>query len=162
MRKIRFSPDGTLLASASDDKSVIIWDVGVADGMLRRVHDKFDVNTVDWFPDGRRVVFGTDKQVGIIDVADENAEIRRIDIGGVAEVRVFADGLASRRAAPPGRGSSSSTRRWKSSGPSISAMSPGFASPSDESQMFAASWEGETAHAALGHGFWRGHRPRRP
>ena len=152
VRKVRFSPDGARLASASDDETLIVWDVA-SRSIVRRIAEKFDVNTVDWFPDGRRLVFGTDKQVGIVDLSDESAGIRRADtsratdvrvfaIGGIAEVRVFAGG--TRIAAGGGcndiiifNEELEVLRTFDQRRVARIRFSK------DESQMFAVSWEGE-------------------
>jgi WD40 repeat protein len=144
VRKVRFSPDGSLLASASDDESLIVWNVASRE-LRDRIHEKFDVNTVDWFPDGRRIVFGTDKQIGIIDAgeAGEAAVVRRFDSGGVAEVRVFADG--TRIAA--GGSTKNGIIILDDTLNVVRTLDQRYVArirfSQDESLMFAVSWEGE-------------------
>jgi WD40 repeat protein len=144
VRKVRFSPDGTLLASASDDESLIVWDVA-ARQMRDRIHDKFDVNTVDWFPDGRRIVFGTDKQIGIIDFDADGATavVRRFDSGPVAEVRVFAEGTRIAAGGSTTKGllilddALNVVRTFDQRYVARIRFSP------DENLLFAVSWDGE-------------------
>jgi len=67
---VSWSPDGSQIASGSDDSTVRIWDV--ASG--KKVNslwgeDEGRVESVSWSPDGSQVAFGLDGAVRIWDVA---------------------------------------------------------------------------------------------
>ncbi len=88
VRKVVFSPSGALVASASDDRTLRVWDP--ATGAQRFAHQEpYDVNTVAWIDEGT-LAFGTDQHVGVIDLA--GGEPRRFPSGAVAEVQIL-DGL---------------------------------------------------------------------
>ena len=58
-RDLRFSDDGSRIASASHDGQLIVWDV--ASGKPLVITDTFEVGwSVDFSPDGRRVYTGGD------------------------------------------------------------------------------------------------------
>jgi outer membrane protein assembly factor BamB len=113
--------------------------------MRDRIHEKFDVNTVDWFPDGRRVVFGTDTQIGIIDLGADGAAavVRRFDSGPVAEVRVFAEGTRIAAGGSTKKGllilddALNVVRTFDQHNVARIRFS------SDENVMFAVSWDGK-------------------
>ena len=88
VRKVVFSPSGRLIASASDDRTLRVWDP--ATGAERFAHQEpYDVNTVAWI-DEDTLAFGTDQHVGVIAIA--GGEPRRFASGAVAEVQI-QDGL---------------------------------------------------------------------
>jgi len=140
VRKVRFSPNGELLASVSDDKNLLLWSVAER-ALIRRVEEKFDVNAVDWFADGSRVVFGTDKQVGIVDVADESAEIRRAEVVGCAEVRVFANGARIACGGASKRGIVLLNEDLEEVGTLGQRYVARIRVSADESHLYAGSWQ---------------------
>ncbi len=84
VRKVRFSPDGTKLASVSEDQTMRIWDVETGECLVVYA-DKADVNTVDWVSDSLLVI-ATDRTAKLITA--EGEEKASVDTGGVAEVRL--------------------------------------------------------------------------
>ncbi|MEO8953929.1 MAG: serine/threonine-protein kinase, partial [Ktedonobacteraceae bacterium] len=65
---VAWSPDGTRLASGSDDKTVQIWDANSRQVLLNRIYHTDFVIAVVWSPDGTRLASGSgDKTVQIWD-----------------------------------------------------------------------------------------------
>ncbi|HEX3525512.1 MAG TPA: WD40 repeat domain-containing protein, partial [Thermoanaerobaculia bacterium] len=70
---VAFSPDGKLLASASGDKTIILWDVGNRKPLTTLVGHKGDVYDVAFSPDGKRLASASqDKTVILWDVDSRN------------------------------------------------------------------------------------------
>ena len=57
-----WSPDGSHLASASHDRSVLVWDVGLGEFVAVLEGHTDVVSSVCWSPDGSRLASGGDDE----------------------------------------------------------------------------------------------------
>lgn len=85
-----FSPDGTRIASASDDNTIHIWDVATG----REIH-KLDGHTnrvysIVFSPDGERIVSASSDHTVRIWDALSGKEIRKLNAGDVAYSVAFS------------------------------------------------------------------------
>ena len=79
VRSVAFSPNGRLIVSGSDDRSVMLWDA--ASGALVRTlkgHSE-GVGSVAFSPDGRLVVSGSDDRTVILWDAASGAQVRTLE-----------------------------------------------------------------------------------
>ena len=74
VRSVSFSPDGTLIASGSDDKTVKIWDAATGTILRSLRGHSASVTSVFFSPDGKTVISsGKDKTVRVWDAATGEA-----------------------------------------------------------------------------------------
>jgi WD40 repeat protein len=71
---LAFSPDGSLLASASRDHDVRVWDVATGD-LLFRLQHAFKVRDVEFSPDGRWIATASGR-AGVWDTRDGGVIVR--------------------------------------------------------------------------------------
>jgi len=90
VNSIAFSPDGTMLASASMGDGVQLWEVG-GWGELRILAGSGDTESVAFSPDGTMLATGTGSTVKLWDVASGN-ELRTLPAGPVRTVAFSPDG----------------------------------------------------------------------
>jgi len=84
---VAFSPDGSLLATASRDHDARIWDVATGESILRLPHNSA-VRDAELSPDGRWVVIASGR-AGVWDTRDGTAIVRLQGHDGAVAAAVF-------------------------------------------------------------------------
>ena len=56
---VRFSPDGTRIASGSRDQTIRLWDASTGEQLDTLKGHTFDVTSVSFSPDGKRIASGS-------------------------------------------------------------------------------------------------------
>ncbi len=89
---VAYSPDGTKIASASDDGTILIWDVKTGD-RIRTLRGHTDgVESVAYSPDGTRLVSGGDDNTVRIWNADTGAFLHMLSANDVNSVAYSRNG----------------------------------------------------------------------
>jgi WD40 repeat protein/predicted Ser/Thr protein kinase len=129
-----WSPDGRRLATAGEDRIILVWDVGRGEPPVKIPYQEGTVHSLAWSPDGRRLGFGGDRIVGVWDrekdrllhVERDHPGIvrsvawdlggRRLAWGGEAGVFVWGGEVGGRSQPIPGASSSATSVAWSPDG----------------------------------------------
>jgi WD40 repeat protein/energy-coupling factor transporter ATP-binding protein EcfA2 len=92
INSISFSKDGKYLASSSDDRSIILWDLKNNKSKIFRGHSN-RINSVSYSPDGKRIASGSDdKTIKIWDLKGNIIQSLEIDKAYITSVHYSPDG----------------------------------------------------------------------
>jgi WD40 repeat protein len=91
---VQFSPDGSKLASASDDNTVMVWNPSTGVHLHTLEGHSGVVSAVQFSPDGSKLASASwDKKVMVWDL-NTNSPIQTIDVGGsVSDIAFSPDGF---------------------------------------------------------------------
>src|SRR5204863_992279 len=97
---LAFRPDGKILASASGDRTVKLWDVSTGERLDTLGQSLKELYTVAFSPDGRRVAAGgVDNRIRVWEISEKAAETtnpllmaRFAHEGGILKLVYSADG----------------------------------------------------------------------
>ncbi len=93
IRDAKFSPDGTLIATASDDNTVRFWNAATGESIGEPLQLKNFPNALAFSPDGKRFVTTVDGSIGLWDTTTRKLLLQtRGPTGGVHDAAFSPDG----------------------------------------------------------------------
>jgi WD40 repeat protein/HEAT repeat protein len=144
VRRVRFSADGARLASASDDETMRLWNTETGKQLAKHA-DKFDVNCVTFFPDGR-LVAGTDKAIHLFDAKGKH--VAKSDVGATADAVLLPGGATFACGGGKG-GILILDMKLKKKGALKQGAIARLGMMPDGKRLAAASWEGDDCGMSL-------------